>query len=316
MEHWEYLKPDGLRFVWDDTLFRPGTDSFLLSSLPKLSAGLRVCDLGCGTVALFAAEKATSELTAFMIRHTSGYICVGMTGEDLDRLHLPPMTVVNEDRKGTAYAVVDGVDGRTHHIRLPHLDAAGDSRPGSIVELRAYEDARGDRRVAIAIRSDLDLQQQVRATGATWLDRQAIAREPVAMSEGGFGAEVREAMQRRADHLVGEGLADRQGQRITFARNLIDTLRRRELDAVADKLSSETGQPSKPAGNGEYVAGAYRQRLALASGRFAMIDDGLGFQLVPWSPSLDKHLGKHVSGVARADGGVDWSFGRKRGLGL
>ena len=49
MEHWEYLKPDGLRFVWDDTLFRPGTDSFLLSSLPKLSAGLRVCDLGCGT---------------------------------------------------------------------------------------------------------------------------------------------------------------------------------------------------------------------------------------------------------------------------
>ena len=40
VEHWEYLKPDGLRFVWDDTLFRPGTDSFLLSSLPKLSAGL------------------------------------------------------------------------------------------------------------------------------------------------------------------------------------------------------------------------------------------------------------------------------------
>ena len=85
---------------------------------------------------------------------------------------------------------------------------------------------------------------------------------------------------------------------------------------MTDKLSSETGQPFKPAGNGEYVAGAYRQRLALASGRFAMIDDGLGFQLVPWSPSLDKHLGNHVSGVARADGGVDWSFGRKRGLGL
>ena len=49
MEHWEYLKPGGLRFVWEDALFRPGTDSFLLSSLPPLSAGLRVCDLGCGT---------------------------------------------------------------------------------------------------------------------------------------------------------------------------------------------------------------------------------------------------------------------------
>ena len=58
-----------------------------------------------------------------------------------------------------------------------------------------------------------------------------------------------------------------------------------------------------------------RQRLMLASGRSAMIDDGLGFQLVPWSP-LERNLGKHVSGVARGDSGVDWSFGRQRGLGL
>ena len=49
MEHWEALCPDGLRFVYDDTLFRPGTDTFLLSSLPRLRRGLRVCDLGCGT---------------------------------------------------------------------------------------------------------------------------------------------------------------------------------------------------------------------------------------------------------------------------
>ena len=49
MEHWEALKPGGLRFVWEDALFRPGTDTFLLSSLPRLKPGLRVCDLGCGT---------------------------------------------------------------------------------------------------------------------------------------------------------------------------------------------------------------------------------------------------------------------------
>lgn len=49
MEHWEALKPDGYRFVYDDALFPPGTDTFLLSSLPKLKRGLRVCDLGCGT---------------------------------------------------------------------------------------------------------------------------------------------------------------------------------------------------------------------------------------------------------------------------
>ena len=218
--------------------------------------------------------------------------------------------------KGSAYAVVDGVDGRTHHIKLPDLEAAGDSAAGSIVELRAFDDAQGQRRVAIAVRSDLDIDRQVTATGATWLDRQNIAREPAALSEAGFGAEVRQALDRRADHLVGQGFGERHGQRVTFNRGLIDTLRRRELEAAGEKLSAETGQPFNRAGSGEYVAGTYRQRLALASGRFAMLDDGLGFQLVPWSPSLEKHLGKHVSGVARDDGGIDWSFGRKRGLGL
>ena len=218
--------------------------------------------------------------------------------------------------KGTAYAVVDGVDGRTHHIRLPHLDATGDGPVGSIVELRAYEDARGERRVALAARSDLDLSAQITASGSTWLDRQAIAREPASLSESGFGAEVRQALDQRAEHLVGQGLAERQGRRIVFARNLIETLRRRELEAVAAKLTSDTGLPFNRAASGEFVAGTYRQRLTLASGRFAMLDDGLGFQLVPWSPSLEKQLGRHVAGVARGDGGVDWSFSRKRGLGL
>ena len=223
---------------------------------------------------------------------------------------------LDDELKGTAYAVVDGVDGRTHHIKLPDLNAAGDSAPGSIVELRSFDNARGQRRVAIAVRSDLDLQAQISASGATWLDRQAVARERIDVSSGGFGAEVREAMDRRAERLLQEGLAERQGRRIVFNRNLIDTLRRRELDALGGKLAAETGLPFNRAAGGEYVSGTYRQRLALASGRFAMIDDGLGFQLVPWSPSLEKNLGRHVSGVARGDGGVDWSFGRKRGLGL
>jgi hypothetical protein len=103
---------------------------------------------------------------------------------------------------------------------------------------------------------------------------------------------------------------------MVFARNLIGTLRRQEVEALGQKLANETGLPFQSSANGEYVAGTYRQRLQLASGRFAMIDGGLGFQLVPWTPSLERHLGRHVSGIMRDDGGVDWGFGRKRGLGL
>ena len=43
-----------------------------------------------------------------------------------------------------------------------------------------------------------------------------------------------------------------------------------------------------------------------------MIDDGLGFRLAPWTPSLERRLGHHVSGLARTDCGVDWSFRRKQ----
>ena len=153
------------------------------------------------------------------------------------------------------------------------------------------------------------------ASGATWIDRQLLAREATT-SGGGFGAEVRNAMDRRADHLIEEGLARRQGQRVIFARDLLNTLRRRELDEAVAKLATETGLAHRPSADGEHVAGTYRQRVTLASGRFAMIDDGLGFQLVPWRPALEQKLGQHVAGTMTPGGTVDWTFGRKRGLGI
>ena len=248
-------------------------------------------------------------------RGASSYV---LAGESLDQ----PVTGrlvdrgLDDELKGTAFVVIDGIDGRTHHIRLPHIDAAGDSAPGSIVELRKFDDAKGRRRVALAVRSDLPIDRQVRATGATWLDRAAIAREPLPVSGGGFGAEVSEALERRAEHLLEKGLAKRQGQRVIFARDLLNTLRKRELDSVGDKLAREIGRPQMPSSPGEHVAGTYQRRMPLASGRFAMIDDGLGFQLVPWTPSIENHLGKHVYGIARGNGGVDWDFGRNQGIGL
>lgn len=248
-------------------------------------------------------------------RGASSYVLAGesLTGLIVGRL---VDRGLDDELRGTAYAVVDGTDGRAHHIKLPDLDAAGDGPVGSIVELRRFEDARGRARVALAVRSDLGLDEQVKASGATWIDRQLVAREPAPLGNGGFGAEVRAAMESRTEHLFERGLARRQGQQVIFARNLIDTLRRREVDAMGEKLTAEMASPFHRSASGEYVAGVYRQRLMLASGRFAMIDDGLGFQLVPWSPSLERNLGKHVSGIIRADGGVDWSFGRQHGLGL
>jgi type IV secretory pathway VirD2 relaxase len=222
---------------------------------------------------------------------------------------------LDDELAGSAYAIVEGVDGRTHHVRFADVEFTGDAVPGAIVEVRAYDDAHGRKRLSLATRSDLPIEVQVTANGATWLDRQLLAHEPAA-SGGGFGAEVRQAMERRIVHLAGEGLARRQGQRVVFARDLISTLRRRELDAAAAGVADETGLAHRPSGEGEYVAGTFRQRVVLSSGRFAMIDDGLGFQLVPWRPALEQHLGQHVAGIMMPSGGVAWSFGRKLDLGV
>jgi len=220
---------------------------------------------------------------------------------------------LDDELRGTAFAVVDGIDGRVHHLKLPDIDAAGDGPIGGIVELRRFEDARGRQRIALAVRSDLNLDQQVAAEGATWLDRRLIAREGTDLSRAGFGREVRAALNQRIDTLAEQGLASRDGDKVTLGRNLIATLRDRELVSVGRRLASETGLAYLPAEAGEHVSGVYSRRLSLSSGRFAMIDKGLGFQLVPWLPSLERELGRQVSGIA-GPGGVDWSFGRNREL--
>jgi 3,4-dihydroxy 2-butanone 4-phosphate synthase/GTP cyclohydrolase II len=99
---------------------------------------------------ILAASAASADRVGFMIRHTSGYICVGMTGDVLDRLDLPPMTAVNEDARGTAYAVsVDARDVESTGIsaadRARTIKVLADSatepweltRPGHVMPLRA-----------------------------------------------------------------------------------------------------------------------------------------------------------------------------------
>jgi len=101
---------------------------------------------------ILAAEKASPELINFMIRHTSGVLCVPMVGLDLDRLQLPLMTIRNTESMRTAYTIsVDAKEGvttgisaadRSRTIRLlanPDTAAEDLVRPGHVFPLR-YRD--------------------------------------------------------------------------------------------------------------------------------------------------------------------------------
>jgi len=64
--------------------------------------------------------------------------------------------------------------------------------------------------------------------------------------------------------------------------------------------------------DGERVTGIYRRNVLLASGRFAVLDDGMGFSLVPWKPVIDQRLGQSIVATVRGNS-VSWEIGRQRG---
>ncbi|HAW62996.1 MAG TPA: type VI secretion protein, partial [Pseudomonas sp.] len=165
--------------------------------------------------------------------------------------------------------------------------------------------------VAVELKSHLPIERQARVIGATWLDQQLIGGGS-GLGDLGFGGEAKQAMQQRADFLAEQGLAERRGQRVILARNLLGTLRNRELTQAAKDIAADTGLEHRPVGDGQRVAGIYRRAVMLASGRYAMLDDGKGFSLVPWRPVIEQRLGQQLAATVRG-GGVSWEIGRQRG---
>jgi len=177
---------------------------------------------------------------------------------------------------------------------------------------RQYDAQRLGGGVAVEMKSHLPIEQQTRVIGATWLDQQLIDGGK-GIGDLGFGSEVKDALRERADFLTEQGLAGLRGQRIVLARNLLATLRGRELAKVAQDIAAETGLEHRPVTDGQRVAGTYRRSVMLASGRYAMLDDGRNFSLVPWKPVIEQRFGQQLAATVRGSG-VSWEIGLQRGL--
>ena len=183
--------------------------------------------------------------------------------------------------------------------------------PDDLTEQGRRYDAQRLGGVAVELKSYLPIERQARVIGATWLDQQLI-NGGSGLGDLGFGGDAKQAMQQRADFLEEQGLAQRRGQRVILARNLLGTLRNRELAQAAKDIAAETGLEHRPVADGQRVAGIYRRSIMLASGRFAMLDDGLGFTLVPWKPVIEQRLGQSLAATVRS-GHASWELGRQRG---
>ena len=182
--------------------------------------------------------------------------------------------------------------------------------PGDLPEQGRQYDAQRLSGLAVERKSHLSIERQARVIGATWLDQQLIGGGK-GLGDLGFGSEVKDALQKRADFLTEQGLAERRGQRVILARNLLGTLRNRELAQAAKSIAADTGLEHRPVADGQRVAGIYRRSIMLASGRYAMLDDGMGFSLVPWKPVIEQRLGQQLAAAVRG-GSVSWMIGRQR----
>jgi type IV secretory pathway VirD2 relaxase len=216
---------------------------------------------------------------------------------------------------------------RSHVRRLEALRRAGHVEridadhwrvPADLPERgQAYDLARDRANIRISILSPTGLDRQVGHEGATWLDRELVSPQPTVLSHEGFGQEVRAALDRRRRSLADMGhITGPDDGQVRAPKDLIQRLESGDIVRTGKALAAERGRTWQPAIPGNYVTGQLVGSTQLSSGRFAMIDDGLGFSLVPWRPALEQHIGRQISGVAMPGGGVDWSFGRKLGLGL
>jgi len=180
----------------------------------------------------------------------------------------------------------------------------------------AAYDAGRNRQASIRILSASQLEQQIGADGATWLDRRLMTPAAADLAPAGFGQEVRDAMDQRRDHHIEQGDATRSREgRILYRRNLLASLREREVARVGVEMAESKGLPFRAAADGENVSGKFTGTVQLSSGKFAVVEKSHEFTLVPWRPVIDRQLGREVMGVVQG-GSVSWQMGRQRGLGI
>ena len=169
--------------------------------------------------------------------------------------------------------------------------------------------------VKVDILSPQSLEVQIAYNGPTWLDKVFFDKDYYQHNETPLGLDIREAVIKRVNWLVDQGLVTRSKGMIESHSDLNEVLKGRELRQATDQLSKELGLDFKPARLYESVEGKLSRAVIMGGNKYALIERSHEFSLVPWKPTLENHIGEFVSGQVKSNG-ISWDIGRQRGLGL
>nr|WP_192799637.1 DUF3363 domain-containing protein [Brucella intermedia] len=199
---------------------------------------------------------------------------------------------------------------------VERIDADHWRIPDDFESRAAAYDAGRNRQASLRVLSVFNLEKQIGADGATWLDRRLLSADASDLAPAGFGQQVREAMDQRREHHIEQRDATRSRDgRIFYRRSLLATLREREIARIGAEMAEGKGLPFRAATDGESVSGRFTGTAQLTSGKFAIVEKSHEFTLVPWRPVIDRKLGREVTGIVQG-GSASWKIGRQNELSI
>lgn len=272
------LKPGVWRIAerTETTLRQLGERSDIIKTMQRVlkEAGI---DRGAANYSVFDASKPGLKVTGKIV-------AMGLSNELQDQ----------------HYVVVDGTDGKLHYAEIGRLSQFDPPARDMVVSLRGgvtrdRTQQNPNPQARLFIESRAPFRDLATAEGATWLDRKLLSRQPEAFREKGFGADTNQALRQRQRWLVQEGLMTEQDGRLIARRRMLDELTRREVSKAVTSLAKTTGMEYRAASELGRSGVQVSRSVRLASGRFAVMQKGKQFALVPWQQAMRMRKGRGLA---------------------
>jgi len=162
--------------------------------------------------------------------------------------------------------------------------------------------------VKLDIQSRAPLAELTQTMGKTWLDSELMKGSEESEASG-FGQEVETLKTQRQKFLLSQKLIERSSG---VTQSTLDRLEKMDVDAAGKALSEQLGKPYKTAPESGRISGIYREVIQRPSGKYAVIEKSKEFTLVPWRETMDRNLGKSISGVMKGQT-ISWTLTKTRG---
>ncbi|NQY98964.1 MAG: DUF3363 domain-containing protein [Henriciella sp.] len=156
-------------------------------------------------------------------------------------------------------------------------------------------------------------ESQVRAFGETWLDQQLAGQAVEPIGDAGLGGDIRSAMDDRMRRHFQRGIVNDRNTK-ELSDNHLKLLQKEGMLHASLDITKETGLTYRAIKPGDRIEGTFKRVHQTEHAKFAVIDRGREFSLVPWKRELEKLRDRPIEITMSRSRSIAWTIGRTRGL--